>query len=448
MARQIGVRRIVLSEYGQPIQCWLTDSELSGLRDANARWSQALGLPTDPIRIDYKTDGSVMLRAEQVTGVIRAGNLDLEIAPKFLQSAKEGWQEVLWQILSLVEGGLIDAADTSAAVQDNIGIPDLLADMFIASFTIGSARGLPRRYRSQNAEGPVLRGRFDQSRIVQWSAQPWIVPFIEDALSYDTDAARLFKWTASTLFGMVHSPVRARALRAIYENLSFASNRPPHPLDAHRVQLGSQYRALSPALLVSLLVLQGQGIRHMHGDLTASGFLWNSDEVYERFVYWLCQKVAHTRGAHVDKRTIAFGEIIAGSGYRLETTPDVVFRGPDNSPFAVIDAKYKRFGNRPKASDTYQLIAAAHVLGREKVALTYPAEAHRVATTWRVRSALGGRQLELTALPLDLMVLTKRNGLEELTRVIENWLSPANDDRGQCQWVVAMSWLNASVGVR
>jgi 5-methylcytosine-specific restriction enzyme subunit McrC len=88
----------------------------------------------------------------------------------------------------------------------------------------------------------------------------------------------------------------------------------------------------------------------------------------------------------------------------------------------MVAAKYKNLGSRPKASDTYQVLTAGHVLGCQRVSLTYPVAEDREPTTWRVPSALGGQDIELTALPINLMGLAQPKGQEALINSIGLWL--------------------------
>jgi hypothetical protein len=126
------------------------------------------------------------------------------------------------------------------------------------------------------------------------------------------------------------------------------------------------------------------------GQHVLSGFLWNSDVIYENYIYWLCQRAASRQGNRVHKRRISFGEVVSGTGSRFLTEPDVVFQDNTGTPVAVTDSKYKRLGTRPKSNDTYQILTAAHVLGCPRVSLTYPVAQDREPTTWRISSALGG----------------------------------------------------------
>lgn len=417
-------RRIELQEYGAQVVCQADGLDLRALGEANNRWRRALGLASNPIRVEDIGDGLVKLRAEAITGVVRVGDTDIEIAPKFLSATGGSWQAVLWRILAVVEGGHIDDNFTPAHELASLSMPDLLAEMFIASYSKGAASGLPRGYLTEQSSGTTLRGSLDASRLGEWVAQPWELPYVADHLTDDTPLARLLRWSAECLAATVKAPGRARAVREIAAGLSHVGRQPPHLFDAQRISLGVQHQGLEAARMVGLLILEGAGVHHASGDHALSGFLWNSDLVYERYVFLLCRRAATRRGQRVSKSAIKFGDVTAGVGSKLETTPDVVFRDAQSKPVAVLDSKYKQLGTRPKSADTYQVLTAGHVLGCNRVCLTYPVALQRDATVWQVGSALGGLDIELTALPLDLMSLSRPTGPQDLIEVIANWLIP------------------------
>ena len=416
------LQRIELQEYGAPVVCPAAVLDLSALAEANKRWSRALGLAGEPIRVEDLGDGLLRLRAEAVTGVVRVGDVDIEIAPKFLRATDSSWQTVLWRILTVVEGGHVDDALTTAHELASLSLPDLLAEMFLASYGKGAARGLPRGYLTEHSSGTTLRGSLDAGRLGEWVAHPWKMPYVADLLTDDTQLARLLRWTAECLAATVKAPGRARAAREIAAGLASVGRRPPHLLEAQRISLGIQHQGLQTALMVGVLLLEGAGVHHAKGDYALSGFLWNSDVVYENYILWLCRRAASERGLRVTKGAIKFGDVIAGEGSKLETTPDVVFRDVHGGAVAVTDSKYKRLGSRPKAADTYQILTAGHVLGCQRISLTYPVAHAYETTVWQVDSALGGVDIELSALPLNLMALTVATGPQDLIEAIGAWL--------------------------
>ncbi|MEJ2881489.1 5-methylcytosine restriction system specificity protein McrC [Pedobacter sp. GR22-6] len=415
-------RRIRLQEYGEAVVLGVDEIDISTLIEASNRWKRILGLSNEPFKIENVGGGQIQLRAEAVTGVVRVGTTDIEIAPKFLALNEGSWQSTLWQILTVVEGGHIDESITSAHFGASLAIPDLLAEMFLGSYARGSARGLPRNYLSEQNQGNCLRGAFDVSRIGEWISRPWLVPFIADYFTDDSSLARLLRWSANCLAATVKLPGRAKALREISASLAHVGKRPPHLIEARRIQLGSQHQGLEAARLVGLLLLEGAGVNHARGEHSLSGFLWSSDKIYENYIFWLCQRAANQHGMKVTKNEITLGHIHHGEGSSLKTTPDVVFRNHIGKPIAVADAKYKILGSRPKASDIYQVFTAGHILGCQKASLIYPSSNNRELTTWHIPSGLGGKDIVLTALPVNLMNLSMVDGQKALIDAIGSWL--------------------------
>lgn len=418
----ISEARIQLQEFGVPKVYPAELIDLNALAVANKQWMRILGLNAEPLQATPMGDGLVSLRAIGVTGVIRIGAVDVEIAPKFLNSASGSWQNVLWRILGTVEGGHIDENATSAGELATEGLPDLLAEMFLSSFFRGGARGLPRRYLPYASEGPVLRGTLDIARIGHLICRPWSVPFVTDVLTDDTPLARLLRWAADQLSTVVRSSGRARELREVVSMLSHIYRRPPHLFDAQRIALDTQHRGLEPARLVGVLLLESRGIHHDQGDRSLSGFLWNSDTVYENYIFWLCRRAAGRLTIRTRKSAITFGSVLSGPGTKLTTTPDIVFSESTGRNVAIMDAKYKIFRTRPKAPDTYQILTAAHVMGCRNVSLTYPVDSNRERTVWRVESGLGACDVEMSAIPLNLMALEQIGGQNLLLDAISEWL--------------------------
>jgi len=414
--------RIELQEYGEPVVLKVGCIDLDKLAEANKHWRSALGLSGDPIRVEDIGNGLLKLRAEAVTGVVCVGNIDIEIVPKFLSTTGGSWQTVLWRILTVVEGGKIDDSLTSAHHLPTLSIPDLLAEVFLASYAKGASRGLPRSYATQQGTGNTLQGKFDTSRLGEWVARPWLLPYVADNLTDDIPLARLLRWSAEFLATRVKVPGRSCAMREIAAGLAHIGKTPPYLLEAQRIYLGPQHQGLKAAKIIGLLLLKGTGVHHACGDHNLSGFLWNSDTIYENYVYKLCRHAAILRGNRVNKAEIKFGQVISGKGDKLKTTPDIVFLNEDRIPVAIADAKYKHITSRPKAQDTYQLLAAGHVLGCQNVSLIYPVAVDREPIVWLVESALGGRAIQLTVLPINLMCLTQPKGQDALIDNIGDWL--------------------------
>jgi 5-methylcytosine-specific restriction enzyme subunit McrC len=413
---------VPLHENGAARLVELTPAARRNLVAASTSWKKSLGLRELPLRI--RTEGDLTaISAKHVAGTIRVGEIQIDIAPKFLDlevAQSQDWQQAFWQILILAHKGRSLFGRAAGADSASLSIADLLAEIFLESFSRGSSRGLPLEYTEMGGFHPTVRGSFDHRYFSEWITSPWRVPTIETLLTPDTPLARLLAWAAQQLRALVSSSRRARDLDATRHQLPVWIGPAPKLDHAERLTLGVQHEALRPALDVAILLLQGHGVRHGGGDRDTVGFLWKSEDVYEKFLYWLCREAGRSRGFQVNKGAARFG--ISPTAPPLLTTPDVLFLRSDGSAVAVLDAKYKNLNSKPKAGDSYQILTSANHFGCTQVGLVYPASVAQSDTNWTVKSALGGEDVTVTALRLDLLAAATSDGRRQLVETVGNWL--------------------------
>lgn len=413
---------ITLREHG-PVQ-WvpLTAHEVGQLEATAAAWKRTLGLPSSPLTFEWRDD-LVGVSAGGVAGVMRVGDVNVEIAPKFLDPDHEDardWRRAFWSILVIAQDGKSVLGRALGADANAESIADLLTEIFLRSHARGSTRGMPLRYTELMGDAPSVRGAFHVARFGDWMARPWAIPTSETVLTTDTPLARLLAWAAAQLRTLTASKARARELDVIRQGLPGPGWEVPRLDVAERIQLGVQHEALRPAFEVALLLLRGHGVRHGEGNRDVIGFLWRSDDIYERFLSWLCDQAARSRGLLGRKASARFG--ISESAPPLTTTPDVLFSRRDGTSVAVLDAKYKILNATPRASDSYQVLASANHFGCTEVGLVYPRTRSTPPVRWRIASALGGRDVTIAALHLDLLEGGTVAGRRQLVDTIGDWL--------------------------
>lgn len=416
------VRRVVLQEYGEFTVIEASKAEIAEIRRTNCSWKSSLGLRREPFSIRQIDEGMYQLRAEGVAGIVRIGKFEFEIAPKFLNSNCSEWQIVFCKILAVVCGGTSDSRQLRASESSKGVLIEYLAGIFVSSFMRGSLNGLPRGYRSVEKKGLAPQGSLDLSKIKDFYIRPWEYPCLVDVLSMDTPVASLFKWAASRLCSMVSSSVMVRELRCIAGMLAYVKTPTPHAIDARKLKLGVQYKELDDAFAIALMLLEGSGVSYVPGKRALTGFLWNSDVVFENYMFWLCGQSASELQLGVSKHAYAFGEVVYGAGKELTTIPDVVFKDSASCVVAVADAKYKVYGSCPATSDVYQVLNDAHVLGTRWVSLLYPVSRDVSQKIWKVDSKLGAGEVYITMLPINLMRIACQGGISELVSSITRWL--------------------------
>lgn len=416
------LRRVVLQEYGEYTAIEASRAEIAEIRRAGWSWKSSLGLRREPFSIRRIDEGKYQLRAEGVSGVARIGKYEFEIAPKFLDSNCSEWQIVFCKILTVVCGGTGDSRQLRASEASKSALIEYLAGVFVSSFMRGSLNGLPRGYRPVEKTGLVPQGSLDLSKIQKLYSRPWEYPCLVDVLSTDTSVASLLKWAASRLCSMVSSSVMVRDLRCIAGMLAYVKTPTPHLIDARKLKLGVQYKELNDAFAIALMLLEGSGASYVPGKRALTGFLWNTDVVFENYMFWLCGQSASELQFGVSKHAYAFGEVVYGAGTELTTIPDVVFKDGANRVVAVADAKYKVYGSCPVASDVYQVLNDAHVLGTRWVSLLYPVSQDVPQKIWKVDSKLGVGEVYIAMLPINLMKIAREGGISELISTIIHWL--------------------------
>ena len=416
------MQRILLKEYGDPVYLRMDPYELSLFEESNKYWKSKLQLPRYPFRTQQIDKDLFEVRAEGVTGIIKIGSFDFEIKPKFIGNSDK-WQIVLWKILSLVDRGALDKNFTSAKDNNDYSLLELLVDVFLNSFAKGSIRGLPLGYNTHSAKGFELKGTFDQSRIVEWVNQPWELPYLVDNLSEDTLLTRLLRWTTLQLMTLTSSATQLKSLQAVLIRLGKISIIKPSIVEVRKIKLGVQYKELEQALSIGLILLENSGLGYGQSKKLISGFLWNSDKIYEKFVFLICSKAAKKLQLQTSKDSYKYGTVISDSGPSLETIPDIVFENREDKKIAVADAKYKVYKSRPNSADVYQILAACHVLGVKRGSLIYPVYEDKNYVTWNIESKIGGEDITLTMLPLNLMALEVENGLMKLIDSIASWVT-------------------------
>lgn len=413
---------VTLREYGAFHWVPLTAREREQLETTSEAWKRSLGLPSPPLRFESKGD-LVGIAAQGVAGTMRVGEIRIEIAPKFLDPDTDDardWRQAFWQILIIAQEGKSLFGRAVGTDASSVSIADLLAEIFLRSYARGTTRGLPLQYTELVGTSPSVRGAFDITRFGQWIAEPWKVPTKETVLTPDTPLARLLGWAAAQLRTVTSSKGRARELDAIRHALPGWGRDVPKLDVAERLQLGIQHEALRPAFEVALLLLRGHGIRHGDGDRDVIGFLWRSEDIYERFLFWLCREAGRERGLLVRKASARFG--LSESAPPLTTTPDVMFLCPAGDVAAVVDAKYKNLNATPKAGDSYQILTSANHFGCPEVGLVYPSTWDRPTNEWKVASGLGGEEVTISSLHIDLLNAGSPAGRRELVEKIGRWL--------------------------
>lgn len=410
-------------EYGPPVELALTKEQVSSLVSLNTYWKRSLRLPRPPLVIE-PTLGGVALRARDVAGFVRAGQVSLDIVPKFLDPDEVGarWRVGLWRLLAFASG--IDAipVPTEGIESDHDGIADLLADMFLRGIRSASQLGLPLGYQTQHELSPFLSGRLDPQRLGRLAIPDGLVPVRGMRLSRDTDNGRLLRWASLKLSALVDSRHRRSELISWAETLPEVRPVPPERFHSHLV--ARQFPHLSQAFQVAEMLLEDRWGDYGPGSLEVPGFLWKSEALFEKSVLRLVRRSAQQLRLGAEKRTYVLATDPApDSGGDMSTSPDVtVFE--DDLPVCVLDAKYKVLSGNPSSSDVYQLLSSGRVTSAQRVALVYPS-AESGLSVRRLIPRGPGLPRSIDLLSLGLISFGSSQDLRYMSRQLTHWLKSA-----------------------
>ncbi|APU21273.1 McrC family protein [Actinoalloteichus sp. GBA129-24] len=326
----------------------------------NRRTAEMLAA-TGAVRVAADLDGRTVLTASSRVGILRCGDIQLRITPKFPV------RRLLWLLgyahnpRGWREDDIIDLAETDDFVT-------ALAMSFYAATRRALTRGVLQGYHAIEETLPVLKGRLrevDQIRRRGGLALPVEVRY--DDYTIDIPENRILLTAALRLLRIPGLP--AATCRGIRTLAALLTGVTPLPVgDAVPCpppnRMNDRYQG---ALRLARIVLAGHGIDHAPGTASAVGFLFDLDTVFEQ---WLTAVLRHSLPADL-------GRLRDQPVYHLDTDERVRIR-PDlvwerhGRPNAVLDAKYKHttHSNAPHA-DLYQMLAYCTALRLDEGHLVY-----------------------------------------------------------------------------
>ncbi|MFB7376305.1 McrC family protein [Kitasatospora purpeofusca] len=264
-------------------------------------------------------------------------------------------------------------------------------------------QGLLQGYRTAEESALVVRGRIleaEQIRRRFGAALP--VEIVYDEFTTDIAENRILRAAVERLLRLPGVPQDVRR-RLLHQRVRLADVSPLTPGQAippwHATRLNSRYQY---ALHLARAVLDGSVPEYISGELRIDGFLFNMNKLFEDFVTVALREAF--RGTDCTCRLQDPHYLDEAGEIRMK--PDVVLYGPEGTPQAVADAKYKaeKSSGFPDG-DLYQMLAYCTALGLRDGHLVYakgnaPHIAHQVRHAGIV---IHQHALDLDRGPADLL---------------------------------------------
>lgn len=372
------MRRINLQEYVESKPYQLSAVERYSLKEA---------LPSLTIQPASGTESEYTITPSSIVGAVEMDGLSVLTKPKI----------GIPQLLSLAcyAIGKVEFRPDDFDFPDESALPDALAMGLASHARRAFSRGLLHGYITVEEALHTVRGRirFDE-QMRRRHGMPLPVEARYDEFTDDILANQLVKAAAYRLRGMRLRSPKARAglgwVAAMLENVSFVEF-PPNVVP--EVEIGRLNRHYEGVVALSRLILRHSAFESERGEVRASGFLMNMNDVFQEFV-----TVALREALSVSDRQ--FGDRWIPSldeDGKVKLKPDLVWRA-GSAPVFVGDAKYKHGNETGRPNDLYQLLAYATALDLPGGMLIY-AKGEGEQASHTVRHS--GKRLVVEALDLE-----------------------------------------------
>ena len=404
----------------------------SDLREKIQRLSdhtkRTLQLPYDPFET-LQESGGIRIWARGITGQIRIAGTDVSIYPKYVRQGEErSWPRSLFRMLQVSQSQAFVPQGHVPSESGPQEFLDLVAYGYVDALNIALARGVPQSYKEVEEFTPYLRGRMDPTRLYPVViTRPNMLFCRSGEMSTDIPLNRLLKWTCLFLSTRVLSRALSRELEQV--SLHFEDVPPllPPELVGNSIRLSGPQIHFYRAYTIARWLALGRGFQFYEGTAEIPGIILQSNQVFQDFVSGCLSRICRRRGGWTHKSLQYFQFACeTGSNEKMETVPDeCLFEGADLK--LVIDAKYKgeayKDTLRPASSDVYQVLTAARAAHAAKCMLVYPRRPQAPLEKWEVSGIGNPRHLFL--LGIDPILLSERNGIEEVSSHIEDSIGAA-----------------------
>jgi 5-methylcytosine-specific restriction enzyme subunit McrC len=365
----------VLSEYGS-IDLDLTRSQAEAIQR------------TGFVDVSPAPAGRWRVTASSYVGTLVVDGVELLIRPKINPE----------NLFLLLEPGLPPSAWREEAFDYDVTsdlLPSVIA-FFARTVETTLGRGVLRSYQAREESLIALRGRLDLVGQFMRAGVLTPVACAYDDFSEDVIENRVLRAAIRLALRVprVDPGERQRLMRQLValEGVAEVAVR-AETVDAIQVTRLNQHYA--PALGLARLVLANLTLTDVRGSTSASSFMVDMNDLFQRFVTERLRRELRGRLDVIDEPTVHLG-----LGRQVAMQPDLVFREPGGAVRYVGDVKYKLTTDaRGRSGDYYQLLAYTTAMDLPEGVLIYCRRQDDIdESTVTVRNA--GRKLVLRSVDL------------------------------------------------
>ncbi len=376
----------------------------------------------DAAGTEFVSVGRRHLRATQHVGVMRVGDVTIQILPKIdydpagdadaglesrpYASAVASATRNLLHLLSYACDLELHQQEIAPLLARRSDWFELLTRLFAAELHRQLLAGVPRAYVQLEETIPLIRGRWQLAR--QLTRRPHVRHLFDvshDEFSPDTVLNRVFAYVAGRLLFRTADAQNRRLLRDVDAWLSEVPTLAEiSPAELALVRFDRLNERFRPAFNLARLFVENSTFQLSAGSHETFAFVFDMNRLFEEFVGrfivrhrrrilpadWERAEVRlQSRG-----RPVYLAERLPGYAATFRLVPDVLIAHRAAGTLLVLDTKYKQLDMEARRlgiaeADMYQMVAYALRLGCRRVLLVYPEwpVAARVPIEFVVRDA-------------------------------------------------------------
>lgn len=356
---------------------------------------------TELVRLGHRS-----LRATQFVGVMRLGNITLQILPKIdfdpsgdsdatldsrpYQIAAHSATWNLLYLLSYAQNLQIKEQDIAPLLARRSNWFELLTRLLAMDLHRLMKRGVEHAYVTVEETSPVMRGRWQLER--QLTRRPYVRHIFDvayDEFSSDTLLNQIFRFVVDRLLLRTQDPGNRRLLRDLREWLVGAvcpgAVTVPDLDRVHFTRLNERFR---PAFNLARLFVENHAFQLSAGQHHTYAFVFDMNQLFETFVHRFIVRYrgrilpANWRDVRIQAQsqveTIYLAKRLPNRNPAFRLYPDILFTRPSSGrPVLILDTKYKQLNADRRLldiaeDDVYQMLAYVTRLDCPRTLLLYP----------------------------------------------------------------------------
>jgi 5-methylcytosine-specific restriction enzyme subunit McrC len=328
--------------------------------------------------------GLQSLRIQQFVGMVRAGDLEVEILPK-LEGLPEPARirQNLLTMLAATHDLDVRSSEVVSLLESSEPFCYALARLYCYRLLEAVRRGLRQEYVLHHDLLSLIRGKVhwpSQARLQATGRLKLACDF--DERSEDTPLNQTLKAALLAAGRMLEGTRAARVVTELRHAMEGVSDSCPPADKRANLSTDRTNRHLEPLLVLAKLILGNRNPdfgRSADGNRDTYALVWDMNVLFEEYVGRIAKETLQAQGFQVvlqEGGSTYLAQEAASSRNAFLLKPDILVR-LEGKPCCVADTKWKRLDSRHanlgvSEADVYQVLVYAHRFGIDQAVLVYP----------------------------------------------------------------------------